>query len=191
MDIKTLTALVCINMVLVSFNHANAALMSKLGGSVVYDTDLDITWLANANTAKPGFDGDGFMTWESSSPSITNTATDWIDALNLTSYLGFSNWRLPTTLVPDSSCIGDTANSKGTSCSGSEMGHLFHIEGITAATPGLFTNVQSGFYWSGTSLDAANAYHFSFADGDQDISDKTGSKSYAWAVHDGDFHMVP
>ncbi len=30
---------------------ANAALVSRAGGTMVYDTDLNITWLADANLA--------------------------------------------------------------------------------------------------------------------------------------------
>lgn len=30
---------------------ANAALISRLGGQAVYDTDLNVTWLADANLA--------------------------------------------------------------------------------------------------------------------------------------------
>jgi len=51
---------------------ANAALVSRLGGLAVYDTDLNITWLANANA--------------------------WASGLTVG---GFSGWRLPTTLQPD------------------------------------------------------------------------------------------
>lgn len=36
---------------LLSAGSANAALVAALGGQVVNDTDLNITWLANANLA--------------------------------------------------------------------------------------------------------------------------------------------
>ncbi|OIP66619.1 MAG: hypothetical protein COT35_01095 [Nitrospirae bacterium CG08_land_8_20_14_0_20_52_24] len=62
---------------------ANAALVSRLGGLAVYDTDLNITWLANANA-------NGFMDW--------SQANAWASGLTVG---GFSGWRLPTTLQPD------------------------------------------------------------------------------------------
>ena len=35
-----------------------------IGGGMVYDTDLNITWLQDANYAQTsGFDADGKMTW--------------------------------------------------------------------------------------------------------------------------------
>ena len=76
---------------------AQATLISRLGGQAYYDTVLDITWLANANLAASntfgvsGISTDGKMTW--------NTATGaggWIEGMNNVSYLGFSDWRLPT-----------------------------------------------------------------------------------------------
>ena len=66
------------------------------GGSVnlIYDTDLDITWLGDAKFAKTsGFDADGRMTWAN--------ANAWTAGLTVG---GFTNWRLPTTLAPDLSC---------------------------------------------------------------------------------------
>jgi hypothetical protein len=145
---------------------SNAALISKLGGQVVYDTDLDITWIADANLAtsntfglqlnenlgthpsdSSGANGaissDGSMDWPA--------ALYWIDAMNAANYLGFTNWRLPTTPVPDRSCTG-----VGLSCSDGELSHLFYDEfGANAGTSVLttgdpaelakFTNIQDDF----------------------------------------------
>lgn len=78
---------------------AQAALIDR-GGGLIYDTDLNITWLADANYAKTsGYDADGLMTWQE--------AMDW--AANLSYYdsvrgVSYDDWRLPTTLQPDSSC---------------------------------------------------------------------------------------
>jgi hypothetical protein len=69
---------------------ASAALIVRPGG-MVYDTDLNITWLRDANYAKTsGYDADGLMNW--------TAATTW--AANL-SYGGYDDWQLPTTLQPD------------------------------------------------------------------------------------------
>jgi hypothetical protein len=60
-----------------------------------YDTDLDITWLRNANVNGP-------MTWAD--------AVAWADGY---SFGGYDDWRLPTTA--DAPCTGPN-------CTGSENG---------------------------------------------------------------------
>ncbi len=151
---------------------------------LVYDNDLNITWLGDANFAKTSsFDADGLMDW--------TTANAWASTLTVG---GFNNWRLPTTLQPDISCSSQSGGqSSGNGCTGSEMGHLYNVEGITAATPGLlFSNVQAGNYWSGTeyALNTNNAWNFNF---NHEVQ-YTGGKViplFAYAVHDGDLSAVP
>ena len=183
---------------------ANAALVSRLGGQVVYDTDLDVTWLADANLAAsntfnvPGIDPvDGRMNW--------NTANVWISRMNLNNYLNFNGWRLPATLFPDPSCDGSTTpGSPGLNCSGSELGHLFYTEfGATGGTSVLdtgdsteldkFNNLQldqvdAMNFWSGTEFAESPsnlAWTFAMHNGLQWASDKTHG-FHAWAVADGD-----
>jgi len=62
--------------------------------------------------------------------------------------MGPFDWRLPTTLQPDASCStqsdpggGLPLQGSGYGCTGSEMGHLFNVDGITAYAMGPFTNV--------------------------------------------------
>jgi len=59
---------------------AKAALIDR-GNGMIYDTDLGITWLQNANSAGPS------MTW--------NQANAWAASLN---FGGYNDWRLPKTL---------------------------------------------------------------------------------------------
>ena len=177
---------------------AHAALQGRdLNGSLgsfeaYYDTDRNITWLANANYAKTsGHDTDGKMTWDE--------ATAWAASLSFTDGVNtYDNWRLPTTLQPDASCgSGPYFNN----CTGSEMGHLFYAElGGTAnqdirssADPDLakFTNLVSYHYWSATEY-ASNtgvAWNFSFY-GSQSALDKSND-FYALAVSPGDVAAVP
>ena len=150
------------------------------GGSVnlIYDTDLDITWLGDANFANPS------LTWAN--------ANAWATTLTVG---GFNNWRLPTTTQPDASCSSQPGGiGFGFNCTGSEMGHLFNVEGISYAAPGLFDNVQFGPYWSGTEFapDTRFAYDFQFSSGTQrkDSGGKS-SRQLAWAVRDGDVAPVP
>lgn len=71
-----------------------------------YDTDLDITWLrdADVNSVMTAYD-----------------AVTWADGF---SFGGYTDWRLPTS----DSCYGYN-------CTGSEMGHLWYVElGNSAGT---------------------------------------------------------
>jgi hypothetical protein len=166
---------------------ACADLQPRLGGAAVYDTDLNVTWLANLNLAAsnsfgtPGVIPDGTMSW----PVVVN----WIAALNHAKYLGFSTWRLPTNPVRDPTCSSqDTANnfSYGTGCTGSELGHLFYNElgGVAGMSIqnqhnfnySLFTN-PSGYngnnpnYWTSTfwpaPLNPNDHFAFQFGNGSE------------------------
>lgn len=165
---------------LLSATGAHAALTLTLGGQGVYDDHLNLTWLQNANLADStpfgvsGINANGTMSW--------HTAQNWIGAMNAASYLGFSDWRLPT-----SDACG------GYNCTGSEMGHLFYNElGGVAGQPittthnanyGLFQNVQSDYYWSGTEYAPNTNYAWNFLTygGYQNAYNKNYIM-FAWAV---------
>jgi hypothetical protein len=198
--------------------NSDAALLGRLpataGGSdyrAVYDTELDVTWLANGNLASTetfdvpdignGSDfADGAMHW--------STAHTWIDALNTAGHLGVDNWRLPTTTQPDPACsnqgiavFGADLVGSGFNCIASEMPHLFYeLGGVNyysiAFTHNdsflLFSNVNPyGPVWSGTELwfNREGAWVF-YPDGSQTNMDKAG-RAYVWAVRDGDIAPVP
>ena len=153
--------LFAISLILTLATSAKADLFDR-GNGLIYDSDLNITWLQNANY-------NGFtMSW--------SDAVNWTDNFV---YETFDDWRLPAS---DISC-------SGSGCTGSEMGHLFIIDNITSDTPGFFSDVRSYYYWSGTvdESDTSNAWRFNFKSnsGFQGTSSKT-LKRYAWAVRDGD-----
>jgi len=186
---------------------ADAALASRLGGQAVYDTDLNITWLANTKLAVSqtfgvtGIDGNGLMSWA--------TATSWITAMNASNsgngYLGIKNWRLPNTLQPDATCgsqfnpgTGLPLQGFGSNCTGSEMGHLFYNELNLTANSSVFgadpvqlakfnNSIDSSVYWSGTEFasDQTSAWTFSFNVGFQGTDLKT-QNLFAWPVRSGD-----
>jgi hypothetical protein len=189
---------------------AQAALIDR-GGGLIYDTDLDITWLADANYAKTsGYDADGMMDW--------NTATTW--AANLNYYdsvrkITWTDWRLPTTT--DTGTPGCNYAYSGTDCghnvdpASSEMAHLFYTEqgnlspydasgayrgGLRGVDWGLvnfgpFTNLQYDFYWSGTEQAPGPTSSWIFdADGYQNGADHY-NRFYALAVRPGDVAAVP
>ncbi len=185
---KQITGVFCAGLMsLGMLSTADAALVSQLGGLAVYDTDLDITWLANAHAgAGSAFDDgisttNGEMTWAS--------ANAWAASLTVG---GFTDWRLPTS---DATCLGFN-------CTGSEMGHLFYNElGGTAGQSilasgdldlALFTNIQTGGagYWSATEVvlvlpGERIAWGFSFDVGHQGLNDTRLNDMFAWAVRSG------
>lgn len=157
----------------VAASTAQAALQDRdlNGDSVVdafYDTDLDLTWLRNADVNGP-------MNW--------NTAVAWADGF---SFAGYADWRLPTS---------DTC--EGYNCTGSEMGHLYFVElgnpvGGLMTNTGDFQNLQSYVYFSGKEH-ASNpgwAWGFYMFYGFQGPGGKEGP-FYAMAVRDGDVAVVP
>lgn len=183
---------------------AHAELESRLGGEAVYDSDLQITWLADANLAASNDFGVRFIEPDGWTDAIS--ARNFVAAMNLENYLGFSDWRLPSTLQPDPSC--GTQNGIGSldfNCTGGEMGHLFYNElgGLANqdiadthdAGFSLFRNVQSRglSYWSGTesgSQGSGSTWSFEFGSGRQ-RSGRNLNGSFMWPVRPGDVAVVP
>lgn len=177
--IKLLRILLCSSVLSVGLlANANAALETRLGGLAVYDTDIDITWLADADYAKTsGYDADGVMSWPD--------AKAWAAGLSVG---GITGWRLPTA---DTSCAGYN-------CNHSEMGHLFYDElGGKAGFPvpsssSFFSNIREyfggfdHFYWTSTEFTPDLGWIFYFANGHQGWGIDIPHYGFAWAVHDGD-----
>ena len=122
-----------------------AALIPKLGGQVVYDTDRDITWIADTNLAASNTFGlpvrEDLGPHPSDGCGCTNSrigsdgsmdpwegTQHWIDAMNAANYLGFNDWRLPTAQIPDPVYGCGHTSSSNYNCTLSEMGHLFYDE---------------------------------------------------------------
>ena len=191
----------------IATSSAQATLIDR-GNGMIYDQHLDITWMADANLFKSQYDADNSMlggligqtladSYYGSRTLATgdfNTGTGamswwgaqaWVADL---SFGGYDDWRLATTLQPDSSCSAQSGGfSYGFNCSGSELGHLFYSElGGSASSP-LFTNIQAGKYWSDTesSLYTNRAWEFDSSTGYQNAVVKNYS-FYGWAVRDGD-----
>jgi hypothetical protein len=178
----------------------SATLFTRPGG-MVYDSDLNITWLADANYPQTLYGGDGRMNWDS--------AKAWAENLV---YGGYSDWRLPTTLQPDPTCDVQAGGgvSYGSNCIGSELGHLYYVElgGVanqsilSSVDPDLtlFSNIQDYAYWSGTEYAPSNlntAWDFRLDNlhggglyGYQEPGLKNNFFA-AWAVRDGDVAAVP
>lgn len=185
---------------------AQAALLDR-GAGLLYDTVLNVTWLADANYARTSlFDGDGLMnrgaanTWASTlvyHDSVRNT--------------DYSGWRLArNSPVNESSYNYDTTND-GSSDVGynitsaeSELAYMYYVnlglKGMFGTTGlrqtdygifgngntdgetsiGLVRNLQSFGYWSGLA-----DWVFQTNYGNQ-ASYTEEPELYAWAVRDGD-----
>jgi len=157
----------------------NAALIDR-GGGLIYDSDLDITWVADAT-------GGGDLTWYEAMDYVANF-TYYDSIRNVT----WTDWRLPETLVPDPSC-GAEEGFGYIDCTGSELGHLYYIE--DANSSGLF-NISWEYYWSGTECGTDCAYVFSWFAGGQFGTNKDSiphfaSYTMAFPVRDGDVAAVP
>lgn len=188
---------------------ANAALESRLGGQAVYDTDRNITWVADANLSNTISFGvtqyGGTMSWI--------TAQEWISNLNASTYLDAKDWRLPTMFNTHATCTDDGPGLYRNSCVGNdyggELGLLFYNElgGSNASDIGdvhndnftLFQNIQSYKYWTdtgalygwcGNGFCDPYAWDFDFHMGHHGESFK-GNYAYVWAVSDGDVAAIP
>jgi hypothetical protein len=101
------------------------ATLVDMNDGTIYDTDTQLSWLKNANTA-------GLMTWDQ--------AVAWAASLNAGSgFAGLTGWRLPNA---DPNC-GSAYN-----CTTSEMGRLYYTALGNAAggqltNTGPFTNLQA------------------------------------------------
>jgi hypothetical protein len=179
--------------------NGNVVPSSDAGAVFLYDNDLNITWLRNANAgAGSAFDdgdstADGRMTWWS--------ANDW--ANNLV-FGGYSDWRLPTITQPDTTCsVSTLTTGYGYNCTGSEMGHLWYSElgnlARSLTNVGSFQNLQAYAYWSGTkhAFFTDHALYFETHGGSQYFDyvgnpyTERGNQNYALAVRSGDVVTEP
>jgi len=157
-------------LICVGFCGAAEATLIDRGSGLIYDDDLDITWLQNAD-----FFGTG------------SVARSWSEAVSLVAsltYQGFDDWRLPSTPGTGVGFLNE-----------GELGHLYYSElgnvaGGIEFNPGPFVNIQRGRYWTGRSSDVNSAFAFFIAEsvaisGLQDI-DLKGHGNNIWAVRDGD-----
>ncbi|VAX07993.1 hypothetical protein MNBD_GAMMA25-2291 [hydrothermal vent metagenome] len=194
---------------------ANAALVSRMNGEMLYDDVLNITWLTNGNLAESttfgitGIYSNGTMNWD--------TANNWVAAMNAdngTGYLGFNNWRMPT-MVDTGNPGCDWANV-GTDCgfnsdtSSSEFASMYYdtleivgsldADGNAQADAGInaekalpFYNFKRSHYWFGLEFapDPDHAWHFDMQNGRQLTYIKTADNAFVIPVIAGDVAAVP
>lgn len=165
--------------------NANASLIDR-GNGLIYDTDLDITWLQDANYAMTsGYNPDGMMSW--------SEAYAWVGQLQ---YAGFDGWRLPYTPTIDSTCSYSTGVfTYGNDCIGSEQGHLYHVELSNDGYPGglentgPFNNYIGHNYW-GSAYELGDSWAWSINGGGETNRFSKDFTALVLAVHDGDIGVV-
>ncbi len=192
---------------------ACAALIDR-GGGLIYDTVLDVTWLADANYARTsGVDADGKMSW--------TAANHWVSQLRIYDPVRnqfFDDWRMPHMEPRDvprlpsndgSTDLGYTNMSQLT-----ELGYMYYVnlgnlgfctphgggtsnlcieqpgwglvDGIEANDESLFANLMADNYWADTTgLGAGSAWYVDLGRGNQYIT-ASSQLFYVWAVRDGD-----
>ena len=168
---------------------ANAALITSgtvyydwAERNLVYDTDLDITWLDYSHGVT---NWDGQVAW-------ANDLSFTIDGVT------YDNWRLPSAGASPLVGYNDTS---------SEMGHLFYSElrmvnqtigGVTSTaklnSSQYFDNLIAGFFWSGTENDDGSSnsvWAFYTNVGSQGATASKDYDGYGLAVIDGQVAPVP
>lgn len=151
---------------------AQATLQNRdLNGDTVtdafYDTDLNITWLRDANV---------------NGPMDPGPAASWADNF---SFGGYSDWRLPV-----------SNGCGGYNCTGSEMGHLWYVDlGNLAGGPmtntGNFQNLQPYLYANVEFAPDPVPWFFDTRIGLQMFHIHRDGAMYAMAVRPGDVVAVP
>ena len=185
--------------IMFSFSVDASSELIDRGNGFLYDKELNVTWLRDANYAQTvGKSVDGRLDWY--------TATSWVASL---SYRGVTGWRLPV-VNPDSNTDWGYAGTDvgyNVKTQNSELAHLFYVTlgnkaifdingnypqpGWDNINTGLFINFQldkNGFnYWTGTTqaLYPPGAWDFSFLGGQQNNGSSKLAPQYLLILKDG------
>lgn len=183
---------------ILGFSSLTNADLVPIGDDLVYDSDLDITWLQNPRIG-------GQMTWDQ--------ANAYIDNLNSTEYLGYNDWRLPQTLPVNPPDYNTTLSYDGSTDYGynitnpnSEMAYMYFVnlgnlgtydtdarrqtEPVGAHNTGPFGYIAFNDYWSGSEWHSRWAWAFMGHSGLQYWRYKIDT-GYIWPVRDGISTAVP
>jgi len=140
--------------------------LEPMGNGTVYDANLGVFWLADANLAgdarvrkmlgadKLNINSDGTMDYQ--------TALQWVNLLNKYNgekgYLDHNKWQLPVTPAYDSTCSSRNIDSFGATCTGSALGNLYSVglgknfpDSVApefSVTVDPFENLQPSLYWT-------------------------------------------
>ena len=166
-----LAVLSLILIAVVSPRATDAALIERLGG-FVYDTDLDITWLAHANLA-------GNVSWFQ--------AINWAESLEVG---GHSDWRLPSIAEMQHLYVDELDGTRPLPIRESSDVDVALFTDIAPAVGGTID-----VYWSNEEtfedLNFARAFSFNNfnTSGDWRNEYKGNGYNHAWGVHAGDIGL--
>jgi hypothetical protein len=172
--------LLLIVVMIVGLSGPVGATLWDRGGGLIYDDELNITWLQDATYARTtGYDEDGRMPWPDALTWVANLT--YYDSVRKVTY---NDWRLPTTPdLPENSTLG-------------ELGHLWYAE--LGNTTGNLTNVGpfinlsdevygDHVYWTSTEYSGNSEYAWSFTFGwGLYYSEMKARDVWVWPVRDGD-----
>lgn len=178
---------------------------SANGFEAFYDTELNISWLADASypaTLKLGAAAvDANKPWD----STTNVTLRWDEAVAFVNNLnvaGVTGWRLPSRTAGVGSvcspvpglgyCINHVANLQD-----SELAHLFYVTlgngGVAGdnLNDGPFKNLVHNVYWTGQDEGGSVlAWYVSMATGGETFYFKNAGGMFVLPVHDGDVGVL-
>ena len=173
-------------------NQPSAAhgLTSVANGTIIYDANQGVCWLADANLAgnpqvrvaislspqnpdgsTPVINPDGTMNYQ--------TSVNWVTALNSYNggkgWLNQNTWQLPANPAVDPTCSSSNTDNFGAQCTGGAMGNLYGV-GLARTYPDStaplfvnfvwpFFNLHPGLYWTSDSDPKAGEVTFSFNTG--------------------------
>ena len=175
-------AFICMFGISMSITHNAYADLIDYGNGLIYDTDLDITWMQNANYAGANMTWADANTWASNlvytDPVYGQTYTDW--------RLPYANSTETGYAIDPFDLAGDLLNYNTIT---GEMTHLYYLEmgGVAYVPPANwspFTNVQDSYYWYAESVNDIQAMAFCMDNGCQGTPTKTNTY-YALAVRNG------
>ena len=167
------------------------ATLIDIGGGMIYDDELDVTWMQDASYSFT-LDGVFRRTWDD--------ATQWAEEVEFYDAVRdqvVSDWRLPSTLNDPSSVGWDTTGMS------SELAYMYFVNlgflpnysgDPTSPNPSSdnynpFINLAYRGYWSGTSTDNPDrpdqAWGFHFHFGYQDFTSGSSDELRMWLVTDG------
>lgn len=181
---------------------AQAALIDR-GGGLIYDTDLNVTWLQDPSYARAmGYNAPGVHIDPAypnySYTMLWQTAYNWAHELSYyDSVRGvtYSDWRLPKAFLPhppEPTCFGGN-------CVNSELGHLWYVElgnvymdgAMTSRNGGPFVNTDYLYWiWTETIDYGPYAYALHWSGGEVGLDHRGLVYDTAWAVRDGDVAQV-
>jgi hypothetical protein len=149
--------LIILSLMVIGISTLSHAALIDRGGGLIYDSDLNVTWLQTASNLP--------RLWSVTLDGIVG-ARPYAD--NFTYYdsvrsVTWSDWRLPTTSASPSGAAG-------------ELGHLYYTElgnspGGPLTNRGPFSNLAGFWYWTGTEVPGSTLggmteyYIFNFQDG--------------------------